>query len=220
MVAGSSARSDGRWDTVVGVVRDMRREALDQPPIAAFAASYLRGMDLTIRSTTSIEALIPAVRRELRAIDGTLPLTQVTNAEGRLSQRLGGRRFESQALALFAGIAVLLSAAGLYASLAYQVAIRTREIGIRSAIGAGRQSIVVMVLGQGVRRALIGAVAGLMGAIGAARVLQSLLYETAAIDVRSYAAAVAMILITAALAASVPAARAARVNPITALREE
>ena len=221
MVAGSSARSDGRWDTVVGVVRDMRREALDQPPIAsAFVASYLRGMDLTIRSTTSIEALIPAVRRELRAIDGTLPLTQVTNAEGRLSQRLGGRRFESQALALFAGIAVLLSAAGLYASLAYQVAVRTREIGIRSAIGAGRQSIVVMVLGQGVRRALIGAVAGLMCAIGAARVLQSLLYETAALDVRSYAAAVAMILITAALAASVPAARAARVNPITALREE
>jgi ABC-type antimicrobial peptide transport system permease subunit len=164
--------------------------------------------------------LIPAVRREIRAIDSSLPIPHVVPADGRLSERLDARRFESQVLGLFSGIALLLSAAGLYALLAYQVALRTREIGIRSALGADRQAIVAMILGKGVRLAAAGAIVGVVGAAFAARVIQSLLYETAAINAPSYIAAASFVLLVAATAAGLPALRAARVSPVTALRED
>ena len=142
-------------------------------------------------------------------------------ANGRLSERLDGRRFETQVLGVFAGIAMLLAGAGLYALLAYQVALRTREIGIRSALGARRESIVGLFLGRGLRLAGLGAVIGIGGAISVARVLQSLLYETPAINLRGY--------LTAARVHAdrrrfrhvrPPARRAANVSAITALRQE
>ena len=221
MVAGASARADGRWDTVVGVVKDMRREGLDVAPISsAFVPSYLRGMDMTVRASTDVSGLIAAVRSEIRAVDASLPVTHITAANSRLAERLAGRRFETQFLGVFAAIALLLSAAGLYASLAYQVALRTREIGIRTALGADRRSIVGMILGEGVRHALIGAAVGLAGAMLVTRSLQSLLYETAAVNAPSYAVAALCVLAVAATAAWVPAARAARVSPTIALRED
>jgi putative ABC transport system permease protein len=221
IVGGESPPKDGRWGTVVGVVRDMRREGLDVPPIlGAFIPAFLRGMDMTIRASTDVDSLVPAVRQEIRAVDRALPIARITTANGRLSERLDARRFESQVLGVFSAIALLLSAAGLYAMLAYQVALRTREIGIRSALGAGRQRILVMILGRGLRLALAGAVAGVLGAAAAARVMQSLLYETAAVDAPSYAAAATFLLIVATIAAGLPALRAARVSPMTALRED
>ena len=221
IVSGESPRQDGRWSTIVGVVQDMRREGLDVAPIlGAFGPGVLRVMDMTIRASAGFDTLIPAVRREIRAVDRSLPITPVVTANGRLSERLGGRRFETQALGAFAGIALLLSAAGLYASLAYQVALRTREIGIRSALGAQRRSIVTMILGKGFRLALAGAAIGLVGAASSARVMQNLLYETAAFSPPSYAAAVALVLLIAATASWLPARRASRVSPMTALREE
>ena len=121
---------------------------------------------------------------------------------------------------VFALIALVLSAAGLYASLAYQVVLRTREIGIRSALGAERRSIVAMVVGHGARLALAGVAVGLLVAAGSARAVQSLLYETSAFDAVSYAAAAILVLLTAVLAAWVPARRAAGVSPMTALRDQ
>jgi putative ABC transport system permease protein len=177
-------------------------------------------MDMTIRASTDVDSLVPAVRQEIRAVDRALPIARITTANGRLSERLDARRFESQVLGVFSAIALLLSAAGLYAMLAYQVALRTREIGIRSALGAGRQRILVMILGRGLRLALAGAVAGVLGAAAAARVMQSLLYETAAVDAPSYMAAATFLLIVATIAAGLPALRAARVSPMTALRED
>ena len=150
---------------IVGVVRDMRREGLDVAPIlSGFVPSFLRGMDLTIRASNEVNHLIPAVRQEISAIDRLLPITHVATADSRLSERLDGRRFETQVLGVFAAIALLLSAAGLYALLAYQVALRTREIGIRSALGADRHSIVAMILGRGIRLALAGTALGALGA--------------------------------------------------------
>jgi putative ABC transport system permease protein len=113
-----------------------------------------------------------------------------------------------------------LSAAGLYALLGYQVTLRRREIGIRSALGADRRSIVGMILGKGVRLALAGAAVGVVAAASLTRVLQSLLYETAALNAPSYAAATALVLLVASTAAWAPALRAARVSPMTALRED
>jgi predicted permease len=220
MVNGRQPRQDGRWDTVVGVVRDVRREGLDQRPfLTAYMPINLRSYDLVVRVSTGVNELIPSVRRELRAIDPSVPLMQITTARNRLTERLAGRRFQSQVLGLFAGIALVLAAAGLYALLAYQVAMRTREIGIRSALGADRRSILALVLQHGVRLALIGVAVGVIIAAMAAQLLQSLLYNTDAIDVSSYAAAAAGMLVLAVTAACVPALRAARVNPMTALRE-
>ena len=218
VVSGESPPKDGRWSTVVGVVRDIRREGLDVAPVlGAFIPAFPRGMDLTIRAATGLDTLIPAIRQELRSIDSRCQ-SRVATAHGQLSERLGARRFESQALGAFSGIALLLSAAGLYALLAYQVTLRRREIGIRSALGADRPLIVRMILGQGVRLALAGAAVGVAGAAASARVLQSLLYQTAALNAPSYAAAAVLVLLVAATAAWVPALRAARVSPMTALR--
>ncbi len=218
LTAGASAPSDARWNTVVGVVDDMRREALDVAPImGGFIPAFPRTMDLTIRAANGA-ALTAAVRRELRAIDPALAIPVVVAADDHLAQRLGGRRFESQALGLFAAIALTVAAAGLYALLAYQVTLRTREIGIRSALGADRRAIVNLILRKGMALTLGGAAVGLAGAAAGSRVLQSLLYETAAISAPSYAAAGCFVLIVGGLAAWLPALRAARVSPMTALR--
>jgi len=220
MVNGRQPRKDGRWDTVVGVVRNVRREGLDlQPFLTAYNPIYLRSYDLVIRASTSVNDLIPSVRRELRAMDGSVPLPQITTARSRLSERLSGRRFQVQVLGLFAAIALVLAAAGLYALLAYQVTMRTREIGIRSALGADRRSIVRMVLTHGVRLAIAGVLVGVVIAASGARLLQSLLYNTPAIEASSYVGAAIAMLLTAAAAACIPALRAARVSPMTALRE-
>jgi putative ABC transport system permease protein len=221
LVGGEAPPTDGRWATVIGVVRDIRRESLDVTPIMlGFVPAFPRTMDLTVRVAGDAGPLVAAVRHELRAIDPTVPFTEMFTANGRLSERLDGRRLETQVLGTFAAIALLLAGAGLYALLAYQVALRTREIGIRSALGARRESIVALFLARGLRLAGLGAVVGLGGAISVARLLQSLLYDTPAINLRGYATAAAFMLLVASLAAYIPARRAAEVSVITALREE
>jgi predicted permease len=219
---GESPPRDGRWSTVVGVVTDMRREGLDLGPIAsAFLPDmFSRNFDMTIRAAANADNLIPVVRREIRSLDSSLAIPDIASAGGRLSERIGSRRFETQLLAVFAMIALLLSAAGLYASLAYQVALRTREIGIRSALGARRQSIVRMIVGKGIRLAFAGALLGVLGAAAAARGMQGLLYETSAVNPASYAGAAAFVLLVAAAAAWAPAQRAAAVSPMTILRDD
>jgi len=220
LVGGSSPPADGQWSTVVGVARDMRREGLETAPIlSAFIPRLLRSMDLTIRVTTAPEALISTIRQELRAIDGTLPVPSVVAADARLDERLGSRRFETQALVAFAVIALILAASGLYASLAYQVTLRTREIGVRSALGAERSAITRMFVGQGLRTALIGGALGIAGAASATRVIQGLLYETSALSPGSYLTAMLLVMTVALCAAWAPARRAARVSPMTVLRD-
>lgn len=220
IVNGRQPRKNGTWDTIIGVVKDTRREGLDLTPIlTAFAPASMRNMDLTIRASGDVEALIPAVRREIRAMAPAVPLNRIATVRSGLADRLAGRRFETQVLVLFAGIGLVLAAAGLYALLAYQVALRTRELGIRAALGADRRSIVTMVLTHGVRLALIGIGVGIIAAALAARGLQNLLYNTQALDASSYAASVAGVLLIAISAATIPARRAARIDPITALRE-
>ena len=221
LVGGEAPPKDGRWATVIGVVRDIRRESLDVTPIMlGFIPAFPRTMDLTIRFAGDAAPAMAAVRSELRAIDPTVPFTQMFTANGRLSEQLDGRRFEAQLLGVFAAIAMLLAGAGLYALLAYQVVLRTREIGIRSALGARREAIVGLFLWRGLRLAAAGAVVGIGGAVSAARMLQSLLYETPAINLPGYLTAAACMVAVAALAAYVPARRAANVSAIIALRQE
>ena len=221
MVAGSTPPKDGVWNTVVGVIEDLRREGLDVAPIPlAFTPSFLRNMDLTIHTATPAETVIPSVREQIRSLDGSLPVPTIVTAGARLSERLAARRFEAQVIGAFAFVALMLSAAGLYASLAYQVTVRTREIGIRCALGARRRSIVSMIVANGLRLTVPGAILGLAAAAGAAKTVRSLLYETAATDVPSYAVSTVLVLLVAVAAAGVPARRAAGVSPMTALRHD
>jgi putative ABC transport system permease protein len=219
LVTGEAPPRDGKWATVVGVTRDIRREALDVEPIMlGFEPSFLRGMDMTIRVSGSVDNLIAAIRPEIRAVDSGLPVMSVIPASSRLAERLGERRFETQVLSVFAVIALLLSAAGIYGLLAYQVTLRSREIGIRSALGAHRRTIVRMIVGKGLRLAIFGTIAGLIGAAAAAKVVQSLLYETSANDATTYIAAAVFILLIALIASWLPANRAARLDPLHVLR--
>ena len=219
---GTAAPRDGHWTTVVGVVQDMRREGFDVAPIAsAFVPDLFSGnFDVTVRASGRAIDLIPALRRGIREIDASLAVPDVAVATDHLSEQLGGRRLEAHLLSVFAAVAVLLSAAGLYASLAYRVALRTREIGIRAALGAPRTRILRMVLTKAMGLATIGAQVGVVSAAAIARFIQSLLYETAALDPLSYAVAAFALLVVAMVAASIPAYRAAAVNPLIALRDE
>jgi putative ABC transport system permease protein len=220
-IGGQSPPKDDRWSTVIGVVKDMRREGRDIAPIAsAFVLDVFSGnFDLTVRASAGAESLIPAVRREIHAIDRSLPTTEVTTAEAYLSDQLGIRRLETQLLSIFAAVGLLLSGAGLYASLSYQVATRSPEIGIRLALGAHRRSIVLMFVGKAMQLSLAGMLLGIMGAAAAAKVLQSLLYGTRAFSPGGYAGAAALLAMAMVLAAWLPARRAASVDPMTVLRD-
>jgi ABC-type antimicrobial peptide transport system permease subunit len=147
-------------------------------------------------------------------------VTRISSADGRLSERLDGRRFESQALAAFSVAALLLSATGLYSTLAYQVVLRRREIGIRAALGADRPALVRMVLAQALRIALGGTLVGLVTAASVATAMRSLLYQTAPVGAFDYGAAAIFTLAVVVMAAALPAWRASRVDPTTALRAE
>jgi predicted permease len=220
LVGGTAPPADGRWGTVVGVVEDLRREGLDVSPVlASYIPAVLRSMDLTIRIDGDAEALAPAIRRELRALDPSLPVPTVVTAGQRLGQQLGIRRFQTQALVFFAGVALAFAAAGLYAALTYQVTLRRREIGIRTALGAGRRDIVGLFVRGGAALTLAGTAIGIAGAILTAQVVRSLLYETAPLDLRSYLAAAAAVTVVSMMAAAVPARRASRVDPLIILRE-
>jgi len=220
LVGGTSAPADDRWATIVGVAGDLRREGLEVAPVlSVFIPALLQRMDMTIRASSPADALIPAIRAELRAIDPSLPLPPVITADARLDERLGTRRFEMEALVAFAVVAVLLAAAGLYASLAYQVTRRKREIGVRAALGAERAGIVLMFVKQGMRTALFGIILGIAGAASIAKLLQSLLYETPAVDAASYLLAASVVVAVAGIAAWRPARQAAQVDPTAVLRE-
>jgi ABC-type antimicrobial peptide transport system permease subunit len=149
-----------------------------------------------------------------------VPLPQITFVKDRLANRLAPRRFQIETTSLFALIGVLLSTVGLYASLSYHVTLRTREIGIRSALGADRRRIVGWIVGKALRLASLGVLAGLIAATLAARIIQSVLYQTNALDPAIYAGTTAVVLFIALAASLPPALRGARISPTRALRQE
>jgi putative ABC transport system permease protein len=138
----------------------------------------------------------------------------------RLDGTLAQPRFQSRLLGIFASVAVLLTAVGLYGMLAYSVAQRTHEIGIRTALGAQHGDVLRLIIGQGMTVVFLGIVAGLGGAFAASRLLRDLLFETSATDPFTYAAVAGALALVAILACWIPARRAARVDPLTALRYE
>jgi ABC-type antimicrobial peptide transport system permease subunit len=183
---------------------------------AQVASDY---MTVMVRTAPGASPL-PAIRDLVREMDPNIPLRYVEEMPTVVARELGPARFNLLLLGVFAGLAVVLAAVGLYGVVAYLVSQRTREIAIRMALGAKGDEVTRMVLGQGVRPALVGIVIGLGGALAGSRVLASLLYGVEPTDPISFAGATLLLLGIAALAVLVPATRASRVAPMSALKQE
>jgi putative ABC transport system permease protein len=178
-------------------------------------------MSLVIRTSVSDPStLTSAIRKELAAIDPSIPLMSVRVFDDYIARTLARPRFNALLLSIFAGSALVLTAIGIYGVMAYSVAQRTNEIGIRMALGAAQSNIFKLVIGQAMTMVAISIVIGLVGTFAATRLLNSLLFGVSAWDPLTFSAIVILISLVAFLAAWLPARRASRVDPIVALRTE
>ncbi|MEO8125564.1 MAG: ABC transporter permease [Bryobacteraceae bacterium] len=212
------------WMQIVGVVGNVKYLGLNVDTGPAyympFAQSYSSRMFLAVRSTYNAARVEEALRREIQSIDPGVTLTQPTTMEQALALSVAQPRFDTMLLGLFASIALLLAAVGIYGLIAYSVAQRTREIGIRMALGAGRGDVVPMVIRQGASMALLGIILGLGGAFALTHLLGTMLFGIGATDALTFAAAPVGMMIVVVLATLVPALRATRISPLVALRYE
>jgi putative ABC transport system permease protein len=216
--------------TIVGVVPRTRNEAPGEDnveqyhwPQMTFAADQVpnRGNMLLVRVKSGNPlALVPAIKRELQALDPDQAFAHISTMEGNIAKSLGSRRMMMSLLAAFAGIALLLASVGLYGVMALTVTQRTRELGIRLALGAQRADVFRLVLSQGMLLVLAGLVIGLLGVLGVGRGLQSVLYGVGGFDGPALGFALFALAVVALIACWLPALRATRVDPITAIRTE
>ena len=212
------------WLTIIGVVGDVRQYGLETAPrIAAYSAQAQNlafAYSLVARTSTDPRRLERAVRSAFLAVDPTQPVFQMQPLEAYLAGSLAQRSFTLVLLALFGALALVLATVGIYGVVSYGVALRTREVGIRMALGADRREVLAMVLRQGAALAGVGLLLGFAVSLGLPRLLSTLLFEAGGLD-KVTTAAVAVLLGCVALAASyLPARRAASVDPMTALRNE
>lgn len=216
--------AEGPWLTVVGVVADRREfETSSEPPITAYFALGQLPVPIryfAVRSARAPAALAAEVTREVHAIDADLPVFDIATMDERLSDSLARRRFAMQLLGGFAAIALVLAAIGIYGVTSYWTGQRTREIGIRMAMGAEPGTIRGMVLRQALRPVLGGVLAGLAGAFALSRLMTSLLFGVSATDALSFGLLPLALSAVALLASDGPARRAARIDPMVAVRTE
>jgi putative ABC transport system permease protein len=212
------------WHEIVGVVGDVRHHGLARPPEPETYFPYRQDpvsmVCLAIRSPLEPKSLADAVRGAIWAVDGEQPVFAVMTYEQLAADSVAVRRISTQLLGSFAAVALLLAALGIYAVMAYAVAQRTQEVGVRVALGATARDVVGMVLGQGLRLAGLGSAIGLAASLALTRLLGSLLWGVSPTDPVSFATVLATIGAVAVLACVLPAFRAARVDPMAALRYE
>jgi predicted permease len=214
----------GPWRTVVGVVADTKEYEVDgEPPITAFYPNRQLGVGtryLVIKTRSDAVGISSAVTREVQALDADLPVFDVNTMDERLADSLARRRFSMFLLAVFAVCASLLAAIGIYGVVSFWVSQRTRELGIRAALGARHADIMRLVIRQVVMLVVVGITVGLAASFGLTRVMSSLLFGVSATDAVTYALLAALLGIVALIATYVPARRAAGVPPIVALRHD
>jgi predicted permease len=227
---GKSFKHRGQVRTIVGVVGNVRVRGLErsnepqmylpaEQTTAEFPANF-DPKDLVIRHAGQKEALVSAVRQIVRAADPEQPVSDVRAMADILALDTASRRGQLQVLGMLAAVAVLLAGVGIYGLLAYTVAQRSQEIGVRLALGANRARVGRMIVADGMRLALIGIVPGIAGAYAAGRAMSALLFGIAPGDPATFAAGIAVTLLIASAGSVVPALRAVRVSPMAALRAE
>jgi predicted permease len=222
---------DQPWIEIVGVSRDVHHNAViehnraemyvphAQWPRAARGSARV-GMTLVVKTDGDPMALAPRIRDEIRALDRRVPLTDVRTLEGVASAALAEPRFTTLVLMVFAGLALLLAAVGLYGVVSFVAARRTREIGVRIALGARASQVRWLVVRDGLMTSGAGVITGLVVSLLATGVVASQLYGISRLDPAAFAVAPLVLLVVTALASYLPARRAARLNPVTALRND
>jgi putative ABC transport system permease protein len=210
--------------TVIGVVSDIRHQGLDREIESVIYLSYRQlsrpGMALVLRSAVDPSSLAPALRSAVHEGDPALPVFQVMTMDERLSNSVAARRFNLLLLGTFAALALLLAGVGVYGVIAYVVTGRTHEVGIRMALGAQSADVLRLFIKQGMALVLLGVGVGLLGAFALTRVMTSLLFDVSADDPLTFAGVALLLSLIALLACYLPARRAARIDPLVALRHE
>src|SRR5580700_4298450 len=214
------------WVTVVGIVKDMKQDGLDTDGVPhifrpIYQESGLRSDAMSVVARTPLPAslLESQIRSEIQAVDPRLPVFNVRSMNDVMDVSIAPRRFSAELVGVFAAVAMLLSSIGIYGLLAYIVGQRSREIGIRVALGARRSDILTLILGKGLLLVGVGIAIGLVLASAAAPLIATLLYGVHAIDVTVFATVPLVLMIVAFLATYIPARRATMVDPIIALHE-
>jgi putative ABC transport system permease protein len=213
-----------KWMEIVGVVGNVKYLGLtvdtDPAYYMPFAQSYGPRMFLVVRTSGGAASLAGELRRNIQSIDPSVTLAQIGTMEQALALSVSQPRFDTMLLALFAAIALLLAAIGIYGIVAYSVAQRTHEIGVRMALGAAQSDVLRLVLRQSASLAAIGVLLGLSGAFALTRLLKTMLFGVGVTDALTYAAAPLAIVLVFLLATFLPALRATRISPVSALRYE
>jgi putative ABC transport system permease protein len=214
-----------RQAEVIGVVGNMRERGLENDPtlavyFPAYGALDATTLQLVMHTKGRPEAVVPALRAAVSSIDSNLPVSGIRTLEEIVTTSVGTRRFTMLLLAVFAGLALVLAVAGVYGVLAYSVARRTAEIGVRLALGAQRRQVLGRVFAYGMRPVLVGMVIGLAATLWLSQFMASLLFGIQQVDLLTYVAASVTLTSTAALACYVPARRVLGVDPVAALRTE
>jgi putative ABC transport system permease protein len=217
----------GPWATIVGVVRDVtvprtggkKSSTNNFQMYYRFAGDFESGT-LILRTTGAVPDLARRLTRDATGIDAGIRVRDVSSVESLLSTELAGPRFNMSLLVAFAGLALVLATVGLYGVIAYSVSQRTREMGIRLALGADRPAVLRLVMSQGARLTVIGLIAGLLGAAGVTRVMVGMLFGVSPLDPVTFVLVGVVLGLVAVLASYFPARRATRVDPVVALRAE
>jgi putative ABC transport system permease protein len=218
------AKADGRWREIIGIAGNIKQTGVEAAPLPEMYEPTLRNAagfyDLVVRSSVAPESLTRSLRAEFRRLDPDLPLFTVRTLAEMVQMNLARQRFAMQLLGVFAGLALVLAAIGIYGVLAYSVAQRTREIGVRLALGAQRGDVLRLILREAIRWVSLGGLCGLLVALALSRALAGLLYGVTATDPLTFAVVGLLLIVVVLLASYIPALRAARVDPLSALRTE
>jgi putative ABC transport system permease protein len=209
---------------IVGIVRDVKLAGLDAPSEPAYylpaSQAPLQDMTLLVRATTDPLSVVSAVRAAVLAIDPNQPISNVNTLEKVVDDSIAQRRLNMLLMGLFGGLAMLLSAVGIYGLLSHAVTQRTQEMGIRMALGAQVNDVLKLVLKQGMTMALLGEAIGLVAALLLTRLLRGLLFGVTPNDATTFVAVIGVLSTVALLACYLPARRATKVDPLVALRYE
>jgi putative ABC transport system permease protein len=210
--------------TIVGVVGDVKDRGIDAETPADIYLPYdqhqVDAFTVAVRTSANPLSVVAALRRDVTELDPLLPIANLEQMPALVDASMAGRRFTMSLVLAFAGVAVVLSVVGVYGVLAYLVAQRTREIGVRLAVGASTANVLWLIVREGVALSVMGLAGGLIGALAAGRWIATMLYQVTPGDATTFAGVTCVVALAAVAATCVPARRASRVDPVIVLRSE